>query len=578
MESSYWFLIDNSKGAFLYELFYQLAFIIALIAIVFIGIKRNYPIVKWLLLTLFVRIIFIVGSKIGGCSTNDWSFFLTHLYFPVIFDKTLWSGLIAGIIGVFVVKKILHLKFPIFDIYALIIPLAIAIQRLGCLFYGCCFGKITDSPFAISYGQSSPVYHFHLHQGLITESSINSLHVFPVQLISVIASLLIFVFAITQRKRFKVNGSLALSVLALLALSRFVTEFLREPITNGLVSKTFLSLEILQWGCMITCITFFTIIYYREKYAVKLKPVVIIPDIIGIRDVSLLTLCIIILYTARNWFTAYELLAMNIIMIITAIAFFKHFIVIFNLKYKIAALSYISLLFIIISGFTYKDSVAVNDTFKTQVEKYIALNLGNGENYDEQVCGPTCKNEYKGVDLNYRMTYVTKPNRSYSIDYYGSYVNYNRFDIQEPDSLKNYNFTNFGFLGKINFKYVGFGIGFNVGGVVPNHFFTYNKNIMIIPSAYIRAGKLDLIYFEGGFFDRQFGLPGTQTINAGIGMSFLSKYQFKIGYSENGLYYNTEIDITKNWGLKTLLQVEINNSNGYNAKFFGVGTYFKFNE
>lgn len=75
---------------------------------------------------------------------------------------TVFGSILGGIIGTLIFMR--RNKMPMlrtFDMMAPALMLGIAIGRIGCLLNGCCFGGITDLPWAIVFPAGSPA---HVHQ------------------------------------------------------------------------------------------------------------------------------------------------------------------------------------------------------------------------------------------------------------------------------------------------------------------------------------------------------------------------------------------------------------------------------
>jgi len=137
---------------------------------------------------------------------------------------------------------------PVLAFVDLVIPGLIAGQalgRLGCLMRGCCFGRLSDGPLAISFPPESEVFiHQELH-GLIPPDASHSLAVVPVQVYASIGAALTgaFLYAYWPRRRF--DGEIVGWVFLMAAVTRFFEEFLRnEPPAFPAWSA---SLTIAQW-------------------------------------------------------------------------------------------------------------------------------------------------------------------------------------------------------------------------------------------------------------------------------------------------------------------------------------------
>jgi len=90
----------------------------------------------------------------------------------------------------------------------LALPLCLAIARVGCFLNGCCGGKPSGLPWAVTFpGSVTPVH--------------------PVQIYELILDLAAFAFLLWARKRLRRDWDLFLVSLAAYGLIRFVMEFLR---------------------------------------------------------------------------------------------------------------------------------------------------------------------------------------------------------------------------------------------------------------------------------------------------------------------------------------------------------------
>jgi phosphatidylglycerol:prolipoprotein diacylglycerol transferase len=89
----------------------------------------------------------IVGSKLGMVlfvrPTELYALFLAMADWNFE-GKTVVGGLIGGYIGVEVCKKIVGIRHSTGDAFAVAIPVAQALGRVGCFLHGCCWGIPTD--------------------------------------------------------------------------------------------------------------------------------------------------------------------------------------------------------------------------------------------------------------------------------------------------------------------------------------------------------------------------------------------------------------------------------------------------
>jgi phosphatidylglycerol:prolipoprotein diacylglycerol transferase len=141
-----------------------------------------------------------------------------------------YGGLLGGIAGILACIRLYRLETGlILDIGSIAIALGHAVGRLGCFSAGCCFGKVADLPWSITF--TDP-------RCLATDVLNQPVH--PTQLYSSF-----FLFALTgflvwlQRSdrflgRERVNGQVASLYLALYGSFRFTVEFFRGDKRGGI--------------------------------------------------------------------------------------------------------------------------------------------------------------------------------------------------------------------------------------------------------------------------------------------------------------------------------------------------------
>ena len=93
------------------------------------------------------------------------------------------------------------------------IALAQSFMRVGCLMAGCCYGKPTDLPWAITFAKST-----------VAPSGI-PLH--PTQVYHLAANLLIYIILMVRRKRTAFTGELTLAYVLLYTIQRSVIDVFR---------------------------------------------------------------------------------------------------------------------------------------------------------------------------------------------------------------------------------------------------------------------------------------------------------------------------------------------------------------
>lgn len=212
-------------------------------------------------LLVYLMLAGVAGSRIAYVVEN-WDTCGFSSDFIEIFrvDKgglVFYGGLILSMALFFVwcaVKKTRPIDLA--DLLAVAMPLGHACGRIGCFFYGCCWGKISSSPIAVSFPQSSPVWHEQISKGLIRPGAPGSLPVIPTQLIeaaSLFALFALLLFLYRRYRRFTAGV-----YLAAYAVIRFFIEYLRgDPRANVCqlsIGQT-ISIGMFLFGVLLFCIS-----------------------------------------------------------------------------------------------------------------------------------------------------------------------------------------------------------------------------------------------------------------------------------------------------------------------------------
>ena len=309
------FVIDTAHGEIYYSATYLAAVLLTAAMALHAGFTKGYPGVPWLMLIVTGGLFFMIGEKIASYSPGQWAQVFMHFQFPPTQKKTILGGIAGLFAGLLLAKTWLRFYKPVPDTFALAMPLAMAISRIGCLMAGCCFGTTTGLPWGIRYGSSSGVFQTHYFHGLVQIHDKASAAIHPIQVYELLGCLLIASIVWLTRKLWKANGNLFLFAVVCYALLRFLIEFVRDPGSSFVLSRIFLGLKEIQWVLATFVISGFLILIIRERgYSNSFK----VPGQIRIstaRRISLLILLGCITITGRNWFTALELAAILIFMI-----------------------------------------------------------------------------------------------------------------------------------------------------------------------------------------------------------------------------------------------------------------------
>ena len=179
----------------------------------------------------------ILGAKLLFVAVYFGQAPLTELLFSRS-GLVFYGGLIAGI-GTGWVLTLRYGWNPavVADIGAPAVPLGQFFGRIGCLFNGCCYGKVCRHAFGIRFPRimegdrvvGSEAFQRHLEKGLVGWEDLHSLPVWPTQLMCSLGCLFIFLFLhFYWSKRKSFEGQLALLYLLLYSGLRFCVEIFRD--------------------------------------------------------------------------------------------------------------------------------------------------------------------------------------------------------------------------------------------------------------------------------------------------------------------------------------------------------------
>ena len=115
------------------------------------------------------------------------------------------------------------------DLFAVVLPLGHAFGRIGCFFFGCCYGKVSDVACAVVFPRGSPAWHEQIGKGILPSTANGSRPVLPTQIFEAVALFALFGVLLWLYCRFsrKMAGIVSGVYLIGYAVIRFCLEFLR---------------------------------------------------------------------------------------------------------------------------------------------------------------------------------------------------------------------------------------------------------------------------------------------------------------------------------------------------------------
>jgi len=352
-------VIDLPHATEFYALFYTLAFLTSFIILIVEGRRRKFPTLPWLIVIGTGFVFFVFGCRIATFSLSEWQAILDYRPLERETGLIMLGGLLFSVPAIFVTRRLVHLDGSILNAYALVLPLGMCIQRIGCFLNGCCFGS-TTSGWGVQYGPGTSPFQHHFVDGFLSSTALHSLSVHPVQLYESLGCLLAALFVYGSRKKLRSNGSLFyLSGLTYYAV-RFITEFFRDPSAHALPVPSVWGLNAIQWF-MLVLIFFSAIIILRKEQEHSGTPEKETTPFTFRYAMYFLFLCVVFFFSSK-WLRATEILVVCLVLFPTALYLgTKVFTSLTIPRLRIASLTLIFLSFVLMSQ-TYPEQATSDST------------------------------------------------------------------------------------------------------------------------------------------------------------------------------------------------------------------------
>lgn len=201
-------------------------FFLALAFLVGMGVSFRY--LRERFVDAYIVFELVLAAAVGGILGARIFYVLGHLEefrgnwaeafkFWNVQGLVFYGGLLLGLLaGVAVVKWRRAPLGMIMDSAGLALPLSLAVARIGCFLNGCCFGKTSGLPWAVTYPVSTQI-----------EMGMPKNPVHPTQIYELLMALAIFIVLSTLKSRLRYRGEAMLGFLFLYGIARFVNEFFR---------------------------------------------------------------------------------------------------------------------------------------------------------------------------------------------------------------------------------------------------------------------------------------------------------------------------------------------------------------
>lgn len=504
--------------------------------LVFSGLRHKYPVPTVAVLTAFLMVLFVIGLKIIAYPLTEWGAIFSQSAAAVHHTKYLPGGILFVALGLVLLKVILKIRLSFLDSLIFGLPLIGILQRIDCLVSGCCYGTPTHVPWAVHYSSAYPAYRQQLSEGLISGTATSSLGVHPTQLYYIIGFLLVIAALALIRKKVHSPGSLALSGFILMALSRFIIEFFRQPVQNKFSSLQWAGVNLLQWIIAGLVVVSLLVLFYREKHPKPTVPASTDGKEYLWRSSIILFVSALLVWNFSRIMAYPEFILLQVLIAISiavaAVRLFQKSIMP-SLRYPAIATLFLA---IILMSQKSTDTIPGNDSiFMPQKWWDIKASAGGGKydqiNYDcnGNETGRTPQH-YSIVSGGVAYNYLKSRNQHLQAG-----LNLGKFYdtgnlLADMSSAPNPSSMNDMFINFINpyfrydFRRVGFGFGYN--------FFLQEENPGL-PSLYFRVLPRENFFFDANVSDNFYasGLAGVWQIGGGYGFGDPEKYVLRFGVS-----------------------------------------------
>jgi prolipoprotein diacylglyceryltransferase len=550
--------IDIPQLTWSYAVFYCAAFLVSFIILIAEGRRRKIPQFKWLIVITTGFVFFVLGCRAVTYTREDWNIILSNQPLDHTSGLVMLGGLLVCVPSILIVKRLLRLNESVLDAYALVLPVGMLLQRMGCFLSGCCYGTQT-STWGIHYGAGTSAFSNHLSEGAISEESFHSLAVHPVQLYESFGCLIAILVLLKVRYRYTSPGSLFYLSGVTYYLVRFFTEFFRDTDAYAIDVFVWLGLNGIQWLMLAMFIGSFAIILFKERSP---QPSVQ-PDgaAFSISYLAYFFVLSFLFFFTSRWLRPTEILVVYVVLFTTAGYLLTELIRTITVPgFRIASLSLVLLSLVMMSQ-TYPEQ-AVSDSTRISYNSISTGALAGWQQFSmvtedcdgNNMSTTQYKHKYQLMALGLSHTVQTGKTKSYTLGI-SAFAGEHGEEIVGDNSSESPEMSIWGITPYVqaDFPIFGFGVGGTFGDmtlVSAEPEVSPVKRYSAYPQLYLRFGHLERFFAEFSWA-RNFpsAFPGT-VLQASLGFPLRPKTYnsgvFRIGTSSaTALFFSPSIPIGK---------------------------------
>lgn len=512
-----------------YILYTALAHFMSWTILIWYGWKHKYPIVQWLLIIITGYTSFTIGAHLLAVDVGSVKLAISAGGWPETSGKTFIGGLLIAVPAMLLVKRLLKFENVIFEPYAFTIPLGIAVQRVGCLVAGCCYGKPTSLPWGISYSFGQPAHYAQWEQGHLYLNQWQSLAVHPVQVYESILCLMVLGIMVYFYKKQWLKYQLIFVFLFLYTTIRFITEFFRADAAHTLGQQIYLGLNTVQWIMLMAGTIFLVVTLNKSRLTGTNRPIRDFSKGISLAHVIWYIGIFLLVTFSQQSFASYEQLLLGILLIpLSALVFWRLLSIITVPKFRMATVAMLVVTMFLVSQTSLENEKdAISGKFhEFSLGGYFGSNelTTFGRSCDGTKTPYNTYNEkYYLAGLGYKFVNQFADDEKLTLGVFAGYGNLEEEFVGTDISWQQdiYSFSPFV---QYDMTKLGFGFGLNIGdnsvirGEDYNAPLTLYKRFRLLPMAHLRVGNLNKTWGE---FNYAYRFPGFSPAN---------EYEFLIGF------------------------------------------------
>lgn len=573
--------LSLSNSAFYYRLFFVLAFALSYAIIIYQLWRNNKLNSAYLTAIAFVSLAFVIGCKLVP--------FLDFYFSPPLGSNTITlgqmtlGGIVMGLIALIGVVRYLRLSKDLLYYYVLASLASLALQKVGCLFAGCCYGHSL---------------------GIIQISYVPGINHNALPVYQIIGYITIMILLIQLKRRGFKSATICYMSLLSYSVIQFIVEFDKLEAQTLAFSELFYGLKVLQWIYVFVLFWAIIGIYSNARNEISSKNSRNLSNYSMLRTFILFFVTILILLASKNYLYKTEVIAVNIALL-PALAYIamRAYQKVLIPKYRL-----VSLLLCVVPLFLMSQTVVDNDSAKRYSYHSLGFGVKTGDAHNRIVvstsspgsCGGTSyqrtfNHSYFLGGVGYSHTKVEiQEKKKYNKVELGINASFGKHTESYDDIISNstdYPIFDINPVVKLDSRWIGFNFGAHYGNVSQFLIDDYRQgsgvpktglnSTKLIPQFSIRVGPSDIIFIEYNYANKFISpLPDIpQDIALGTGLGFTNGFNIRLGATLSSVessYVSAYIPIKNKIVIEPLLRFGNGNSYMIGANYrFGKGTWVK---